>query len=80
MPKTQDFGYSETWHVQDVEISGSPDMYTVKTDSAPGKLQWRLDAKLVANAFLVGIWHSTRVGSRSQGYMTLQLARNGTYM
>jgi hypothetical protein len=70
----------EEWHVQDVMISASSDIYTVKTVSAPGKLQWRLDAKLVANAFLAGPWHSTRVGSRSQGYMTLQLARNGTYM
>jgi len=68
------------WHVQDVVISASSDVYTVKTVPAPGKLQWRLDAKLVANAFLAGPWHSTREGSRSQGYMTLQLSRNGTYM
>jgi hypothetical protein len=68
------------WHVQDVEISASSDVYTVKTVPATSKLQWRLDAKLFANAFLAGPWHSTREGSRSQGYMTLQLARNGTYM
>jgi hypothetical protein len=68
------------WHVQDVVISAPSDVYTLKTLPAPGKLQWRLDAKLVANAFLAGPWHSTREGSRSQGYMTLQLARNGTYM
>jgi hypothetical protein len=70
----------EGWHVQDVEISVSADMYTVNTVSTPGKLQWRLDAKFVANAFLAGPWHSTRIGSRSLGYMTLQLARNGTFM
>src|SRR5205809_18943 len=68
------------WHVQDVVISGSADAYAVKTVAAPGKLQWRLDAKLTVNAFLAGPWHSTREGSRSQGYMTLQLARNGMYM
>lgn len=68
------------WHVQDVVISASSDVYTVKTVAAPGKLQWRLDASLFANAFLAGPWHSTREGSRSQGYMTLQLSRNGTYM
>jgi hypothetical protein len=68
------------WHVQDVVISASSDVYSVKTVPTPGKLQWRLDAKLVENAFLAGPWHSTREGSRSQGYMTLQLARNGTYM
>jgi hypothetical protein len=68
------------WHVQEVEITVSSDVYTVKTVPAPGKLQWRLDARLVASAFLAGPWHSTREGSRSQGYMTLQLARNGTYM
>jgi hypothetical protein len=68
------------WHVQDVEISASTDAYTVKTLPVPGKIQWRLDARFIANAFLAGPWHSTREGSRSQGYMTLQLARNGTYM
>jgi hypothetical protein len=68
------------WHVQDVVISAASDVYTVKTAQGPGKLQWRLDARFVANAFLAGPWHSTREGSRSQGYMTLQLARNGTYM
>lgn len=68
------------WHVQNVVISASSDVYTVKTVPASGKLQWRLDAKLVANAFLAGPWHSTREGSRSQGYITLQLARNGAYM
>jgi hypothetical protein len=68
------------WHVQEVVISASAEAYTVKTVQAPGKLQWRLDAKLIANSFLAGPWHSTREGSRSQGYMTLQLARNGTYM
>ena len=68
------------WHVQDVTISASSDVYTVKTVLAPGKLRWRLDARLVASAFLAGPWHSTREGSRSQGYMTLQLARNGMYM
>lgn len=70
----------EGWHVQDVVISASSNEYTVKTLQASGKLQWRLDAKLVANAFLAGPWQSMREGSRSRGYMTLQLARNGTYM
>lgn len=68
------------WYVQDVVILASSDVYTVKTAPALEKLQWRLDAKLVANAFLAGTWHSTRKGSRSQGYITLQLARNGAYM
>jgi hypothetical protein len=68
------------WHVQSVEISSTSSIYVVKTDPVEGKLQWRLDAKLVSNAFLAGAWRSLRLGSRSQGYMTLQLARNGTYM
>jgi hypothetical protein len=70
----------EGWHVQPVEITASSDLYTVRTLPRERTLQWRLDAKLVSNAFLAGTWHSTRPGSRSQGYMTLQLARNGMYM
>jgi hypothetical protein len=53
------------WHIQDVVISASSETYTVKTVQAVGKLQWRLDAKLVANAFLAGPWRSMREGSRS---------------
>ena len=56
------------------------DGYRILTVQENAKLQWRFDAKLIGNAFLAGPWRSTRPGSRSQGYMTLQLSRNGTYM
>jgi hypothetical protein len=68
------------WHVQDVQISQSSGNYMVKTVPAPKKLQWRMDATLIAESFLTGPWRSTREGSQSHGYMTLQVSRSGAYM
>src|SRR5262249_51159150 len=68
------------WHVQHVQITPSPQGYAVETVKAQKKLQWRMDAKLVANSFLVGRWMSRRKSSQSHGYMTLQISRNGQYM
>ena len=68
------------WHVQEVDIFPTKDGYAVETKPADGKLQWRLEAKLVATHFLVGRWRSKRIASTSNGYMTLQIARNGLYM
>lgn len=74
------YAAGNAWHVQDVEIAPTPRGYSVATIPAPGKLQWRFEAKLVANAFFVGRWFSKRAGSESKGYMSLQISRNGTYM
>jgi hypothetical protein len=71
---------SRGWHVQTVKIISMADGYRVQTQPGKDKLQWRLDAKLIGNAFFAGPWRSTRAGSRSQGYMTLQVSRNGSYM
>jgi len=68
------------WHIQYVQITYSPKGYAVKTVKAEGKLQWRMEAKLVANTFLVGPWSSRRKSSQSHGYMSLQISRNGQYM
>jgi hypothetical protein len=71
---------STAWHVQRVEAVRTPDGYRITTLEEPGKLQWRFDAKFFGSVFLAGPWQSTRPGSQSQGYMTLQVARNGAYM
>lgn len=68
------------WHVQEVSISPTVEGYIVETRPAEAKLMWRLDARVVANHFLVGRWRSKRPGSASLGYMVLQIARTGTYM
>jgi hypothetical protein len=68
------------WHVQRVEIARLAEGYLVNTVAAKGKLQWRWDATLVADAFLVGPWKSKRESSKSHGYMSVEVARNGTYM
>lgn len=70
----------DAWHRQEVDITHSGRGYTVDTVQALGKLQWRLRAELVGNAFFVGRWFSKRESSQSQGYMTLQVSRNGMYM
>jgi len=68
------------WHIQRVQITPSPQGYTVETVKAENKLQWRMEAKLIANSFLVGRWASMRKAAQSHGYMTLQISRNGQYM
>jgi len=68
------------WHIQDVQITPSPDGYVIETVKAEKKLQWHMAAKLVGNSFLVGPWESRRKSSQSQGYMSVQIARNGQYM
>ncbi len=68
------------WHIQNVEIARSSEGYWVDTVAAKGKLQWRWDAALVSDAFLVGLWKSKRESSKSHGYMSAALSRNGTYM
>lgn len=68
------------WHIQHVQITSSPKGYTVETVKSEKKLQWRMEAKLVANSFLAGPWVSMRKSSQSHGYMSLQISRNGQYM
>ena len=75
--------YSSTeseWHVQNVQINASAGGYVIDTVAADGKLQWRWNASLVENAFLVGPLASLRKSSGSHGYMSVQISRNGTYM
>jgi TIR domain len=74
------YAAGDAWHIQEVQIVPTPRGYAVVTVRVEGKLQWRLDAKLVANSFLVGRWFSRREGSHSHGYMSLQISRNGMYM
>ncbi len=68
------------WHVHRVEATEAPDGYTFVTVPQAGKLQWRFDGAFTGNDFLTGPWRSTRPGSQSHGVMTLQIARNGTYL
>ncbi len=68
------------WHVQRVEAASTSEGYLLKTVQEEEKLQWRFDATFLNNYFLVGPWRSTRASSRSQGFIALQVSRNGTYM
>lgn len=68
------------WHIQQVEATRTLGGYRIATLLEPGKLQWLFDGAFVGDNFLVGPWRSTRPGSKSAGVMTLQIARNGTYL
>lgn len=71
---------TEKWHVQKVRIKPTIFGLVVETKESPGKLQWRMYAKLENQTFFVGRWKSIRPGSVSNGFMTMRISTNGKYM
>jgi hypothetical protein len=71
---------TKKWHVQRVRIKPGIFGVVVVTEPESGKLQWKMYARLENQKFLVGRWESSRPGSISNGYMSVQLSSNGTYM
>jgi hypothetical protein len=71
---------TEKWHVQKIQIKPTIFGLVVETIESPGKLQWRMYAKLEDKTFFVGRWKSVRPGSVSNGYMSMRISSNGKYM
>jgi hypothetical protein len=71
---------TEKWHLQKVIIKPSFFGIVIETMAGSGKLQWRMQARLKDKRCVVGRWKSLRPGSISSGYMSMQLASNGTFM
>lgn len=68
------------WHRQRLNIRYSITGILIEDMNEAGKLKWFASTKLIKNSFLVGTWRSRRKGSRSHGFISLQIAPNGEYM
>ncbi|MGH7490825.1 MAG: hypothetical protein ACREOO_00370 [bacterium] len=71
---------TEKWHLQKVISRPSFVGIVIEAKAESGKLQWRMRARLKDKRYVVGRWKSLRPGSISSGYMSMQLAPNGTFM
>jgi hypothetical protein len=68
------------WHHQKVQFKPTILGIAVQTADTPKKLQWCWYPRLEAQTYLAGPWKSSRVGSTSNGFMTVQISSNGKYM
>jgi len=68
------------WHLQKVQFKPAILGLEVQTADAPKTLQWCWHPRLETKTYLAGRWKSTRPGSISDGFMSVQISSNGKYM
>lgn len=74
--------YEETrWHIQPMTcrwklLRG----LLFDADDVDGKLPWQCMTKVQSSGLISGKWRSKRPGSKSRGYVALEISKNGKYL